>query len=90
MDDRDVLVCRCEEVGREEILQAIACGHHTVDSIKRAVRTGMGACQGRTCAKLIMNMLLEQGVQTRESLAYGKPRFPVVPCTIDALGGGDK
>lgn len=87
MRDEELTVCRCEEVTRDEILRAIQAGHVTLDSIKKATRAGMGACQGRTCGKLIMNVLLEVGVQDKEQLAYGKPRFPVVPCAANALGG---
>jgi NAD(P)H-nitrite reductase large subunit len=85
MNGDKVTVCRCEEVSRGEILLAIREGRHSLDSIKKAVRAGMGACQGRTCGRLILNILLEQGVQTKETLAYSKARFPVVPCDIDAF-----
>ncbi len=87
--EETLLVCRCEEVSRDEILAAIRDGHHTVDSVKKATRAGMGACQGRTCGKIIMGMLLEAGVCTPESLAGGKARFPVVPCPVDCLAGED-
>ena len=87
MDDRDILICRCEEVTRADVLRAIAQGCHTVSSVKRATRAGMGACQGRTCARLIQQILLSEGVQTPETLEADKSRFPTVPCGIDALGG---
>jgi NAD(P)H-nitrite reductase large subunit len=87
--DGKTLICRCEEVSREEILMAIADGHHTLDSIKRALRAGMGACQGRSCGKLIMNILLEKGVQTTETITYGKARFPVVPCPVGHFSAGE-
>lgn len=87
MDDRAVVICRCEEVTRADVLQAIAEGCHTVESVKRATRAGMGACQGRTCGRLIQQILLSQGIQSPDTLRPDKPRFPVVPCEIYALGG---
>jgi hypothetical protein len=60
-----------------------------VDSIKKATRAGMGACQGRTCSKIIQGMLLEQGVRTPENIASGKARFPIVPCSVDSFSGED-
>ena len=87
MDDNKLIICRCEEITREEILQAIRNGHHTVDSIKKATRAGMGACQGRTCARVIMGILMEENVQTPETISYAKARFPLVPCTVDSFGG---
>ena len=53
------VVCRCEEVLREEILDAIKKGARDLDSVKRMTRAGMGMCQGRTCSVLIRNMLHE-------------------------------
>jgi NAD(P)H-nitrite reductase large subunit len=53
------VVCRCEEVLREEILEAIKSGARDLDSVKRMTRAGMGMCQGRTCSVLIRNMLHE-------------------------------
>jgi len=58
VDGNDV-VCRCEEVLREEILRAIKSGARDLDSVKRMTRAGMGMCQGRTCSVLIRNMLHE-------------------------------
>ena len=88
-NDKDTLVCRCEEVTREEILEAIHNGCHTVARVKRAVRAGMGACQGRTCGRLIQQILLAEGVQTTETLTADKVRFPIVPCSVESLGGDD-
>lgn len=89
MDDREVYICRCEEVTRTDVLRAIADGCHTVAAVKRATRAGMGACQGRTCGRLIQQLLLAQGVQTPDTLEADKARFPIVPCTLDSLGGDD-
>jgi NAD(P)H-nitrite reductase large subunit len=85
MNGDKVTVCRCEEVSRGEILQAIRDGCHSLDSIKKASRAGMGACQGRTCGRLILNILRDQGAKTRETLSYAKARFPVVSCDLDAF-----
>ena len=87
MEDKDILICRCEEVTKADVLQAIADGCHTVASIKRATRAGMGACQGRTCGRLIQQILLSQGVVAPEELEADKARFPTVPCALESLGG---
>ena len=87
MDDRDILICRCEEVTRADVLRAIDQGCHTVESVKRATRAGMGAFQGRTCGRLIQQILMSRGFQTPETIRADKPRFHIVPCDVDALGG---
>lgn len=86
-DANNTLICRCEEVTRGDVLTAIRNGCHTVASIKRATRAGMGACQGRTCGRLIQQLLLAEGVQTPETLTADKPRFPIVPCSVESLIG---
>ena len=50
-------ICRCEEVTRKEIEEAIADGATTLAGIKRRTRAGMGLCQGRTCQRLITQIL---------------------------------
>ena len=59
MKDEEVIVCRCEEVLRKEILNAIKQGARDLDSVKRMTRAGMGMCQGRSCSVLIRNMLYD-------------------------------
>ena len=51
------IICRCEDVTREDILAAINDGCRTLDEIKRITRAGMGPCQGRTCRNLIAQEL---------------------------------
>ena len=87
MEDKDILICRCEEVTKADVLQAIADGCHTVASVKRATRAGMGACQGRTSGRLIQQILLAQGVVPPVVLEADKARFPTVPCALESLGG---
>ena len=53
----DILVCRCEEVSVRDIKEAIRQGARDVTGIKRRTRAGMGLCQGRTCEKLVQQIL---------------------------------
>ena len=48
-----MLVCRCEEVTKGEIRQAVHAGMLTIEEIRRFLRCGMGLCQGQTCGKLV-------------------------------------
>lgn len=60
------IVCRCEEISRGEIIDAL---HRplpvlTVDGIKRRIRPGMGRCQGGFCQPLVMQIMAsELGVE---------------------------
>lgn len=51
--DDDRIICRCEEITKGEIRQAVHDGMFTLTEIRRYLRTGMGLCQGQTCAKLV-------------------------------------
>lgn len=46
MDDKNTILCRCEDLTREDILKCIQDGYRTIDEIKRVTRAGMGPCQG--------------------------------------------
>ena len=84
-EKKEKLICRCEEVTEEEILAAIRSGCHTVASVRRMTRAGMGACQGRSCGRLILQMLLREGVLSPEDVTADKGRFPIVPCSVESL-----
>lgn len=59
--DYGLMICRCEEVSKGEILDALNAPISvlTVDGIKRRVRPGMGRCQGGFCMPLIMEIISE-------------------------------
>lgn len=63
--DYGLIVCRCEEISRGEILDAlrrpVPCD--TVDGVKRRVRPGMGRCQGGFCGPLVAQIIArEKGI----------------------------
>lgn len=59
--DYGVIVCRCEEVSRGEIIDALnsPLPVYTVDGVKKRVRPGMGRCQGGFCMPLVMQIISE-------------------------------
>lgn len=59
--DYGVIVCRCEEISRGEILDALRSPIcvPTVDGIKRRVRPGMGRCQGGFCGPVVTKIISE-------------------------------
>lgn len=55
--DEDVIVCRCEEVTRNEILRSFKeLGADSVRTSKLFTRAGMGMCQGRLCHRNVQDM----------------------------------
>lgn len=57
-EDQEI-VCQCEQITRQEILEAIRRGATTVDGVKRRVGSGMGRCQGSRCSDRIEKILEE-------------------------------
>lgn len=57
--DFGVIVCRCEEISRGEILWALrrSVPCDTLDGVKRRVRAGMGRCQGGFCGPLVAQII---------------------------------
>jgi len=83
-----VYICRCEEVTREEIEQATREGATTVTGIKKRTHAGMGLCQGRTCGKIIANMLA--GGKDPANILPPSFRPPVRAVKIGEIAQGDE
>lgn len=90
MADRDeqVYICRCEEVTREEIEEAIRDGATTLAGVKKRTHAGMGLCQGRTCRKLIAGMLACS--QDPAKILPSTFRPPVRTVRIGEIAQGDE
>lgn len=85
----DILVCRCEEVTLGEIKEAIRQGARDVTGVKRRVRAGMGLCQGRTCEKLVQQILCQELGITLKEAGSSTTRPPVRPISFGELAEGE-
>ena len=78
--DYGKIICRCEEVSKGEILEAmrrsVECS--TVDGIKRRVRPGMGRCQGGFCGPHIVELIAEEKGIPFSSVRKGYPGSQVL------------
>ena len=78
--DYGVIVCRCEEISRGEILDALRSPIcvPTLDGVKKRVRPGMGRCQGGFCSPLVTKIIAEYlGVPLTEVMK-GSGQSPIV------------
>jgi NAD(P)H-nitrite reductase large subunit len=88
-DKDEVVVCRCEEVTKQEILDALADGARDLRGVRIRTRAGMGLCQGKTCERLVRQIVAEQtGVKPADLLPATK-RPPISPLEIGLLGRDD-
>ena len=59
--DYGEIVCRCEEISKGEILDALRSPIcvPTLDGVKKRVRPGMGRCQGGFCSPLVTKIIAD-------------------------------
>ncbi len=85
--DYGLIVCRCEEISRGEILDALrspVCVP-TLDGVKKRVRPGMGRCQGGFCSPLVVKIIAEYlGVPLTEVKKSSAPS----PIVFESKKGG--
>jgi NADPH-dependent 2,4-dienoyl-CoA reductase/sulfur reductase-like enzyme/Fe-S-cluster-containing hydrogenase component 2/bacterioferritin-associated ferredoxin len=72
-DDGEIIICRCERVTKREIVEQIRSGVRDMNQLKATIRTGMGACGGKTCTELILRIFREEGVALKD-VAQFTPR----------------
>ena len=80
-----MLICRCEEITEEEIIEAIRAGARSIAGIRRRTRAGMGLCQGRTCRRLVANILARETGLSPDDILSETRRPPLRPLKVDIL-----
>jgi len=83
--DDDLVICRCEEITRGEIKDAIRNGIQTLNGIKRITRAGMGLCQGQTCQRLVARILTEELGLAAADIDPTTARGPVRPLRLEVF-----
>ncbi len=79
----DAVVCRCERITAGEIRKLIRLGIRDLNQIKAITRAGMGACGGKTCENLILQMFKEEEVRLEEvTLNTMRPVFVEAPLGV--------
>jgi thioredoxin reductase len=84
----DTLLCRCEEVTREQVMQALANGAVGLHQVKLYTRAGMGYCQGRFCSALIAPIISQATAQPLSDVHPFTVRPPIQPIPIQVLAAG--
>jgi bacterioferritin-associated ferredoxin len=87
-DDDDLVICRCEEITKGEIKEAVRSGMRTLNGIKRVTRAGMGLCQGQTCQRLVSQILAGELGRPAGEFEPTTARAPVRPVKLSVLATG--
>ena len=77
--DDDLIICRCEEVTKGDIRRAVHDGIFTMTEMRRYLRSGMGLCQGQTCAKLVKGIMAREMKVSPTELDPATSRAPMRP-----------
>jgi NADPH-dependent 2,4-dienoyl-CoA reductase/sulfur reductase-like enzyme/Fe-S-cluster-containing hydrogenase component 2/bacterioferritin-associated ferredoxin len=81
----EAIVCRCERVTAGQIRKWIRQGIRDLNQLKAATRAGMGACGGKTCETLILQLYQEEGIPLKEvTLTTRRPLFMEAPLRVFA------
>lgn len=91
--DYGIIVCRCEEISKGEILDALRSPVPvpTVDGIKKRVRPGMGRCQGGFCMPLVTQIISEyMGIPVEEVRKSGAEAVIIYGRTKGEASPGEK
>ncbi len=84
-DNDETIICRCERITKGEIVAMIRKGCRDLNQIKAALRTGMGACGGKTCEELILRLFAAEGVDPKSVTPFVKrPPLTEVPLKLFA------
>lgn len=82
IDEENMYVCRCEEITKAEIIEAVHNGAASVNEVKRMLRPGMGLCQGRNCAKTIERIIAQELHVSSAQVIPSTKRGPVRPIKV--------
>ncbi len=84
---KELIICRCEEITKEQIMDAVRNGARSISAVKRRTGAGKGLCQGKSCGRLVARILNEEtGIPIREAIPTTY-RPPVRPIPVSDLGG---
>jgi len=83
--DDQLIVCRCQEVTKAQIIKAIHDGATTVDGVKKRTRAGMGLCQGKTCGRLVAQIISQETGIPLADLLPATFRAPVRPVNMGMM-----
>jgi NAD(P)H-nitrite reductase large subunit len=81
----EMIVCRCEEVTMQQLLDAVHDGATSVAGVKKRTRACMGPCQGRICQPIIQRIIAKELGRRIDEITLSGTRSPVRPVPLGLL-----
>lgn len=88
MSDKDIYLCRCENLTLADLHRLIDEGYIYMEEIKRISRCTMGPCQGRTCRDIIAKEIAKKLNISVTEVEVPTFRAPTKPIKLGALAEG--
>jgi NAD(P)H-nitrite reductase large subunit len=79
------ILCPCEDITRQEVLDAVAHGYPTVEDVKRYTGLATGSCQGRLCLGPCVELLAEVTGHHPDELGTIRYRPPAEPVPLGLI-----
>lgn len=83
------IVCRCEDITKEDIIKAIDEGYTDLEELRKKMRIGMGPCQGRVCIQLVTKLLAKKTGKMVSKIPLPISRPPIVPVSLGTLASDE-
>jgi len=87
---KKAIVCRCEDITEEEVIQAIHQGYTDIEELRRKLRIGMGPCQGRVCLPLVKKIIEKETGKKIADKDMPTCRPPVIPVSLGSIAQKNK
>ena len=85
MKKKKAIVCRCEDITEEDVINAIKQGYTDIEELRKKLRIGMGPCQGRVCIQIVRKILKNYTKKDISKIPLPKSRPPIIPVTLGTL-----
>jgi hypothetical protein len=79
------VICRCEMIRAETLRKASQSVGTDPNALKRALRVGMGPCQGRMCAHSIADLIAQDNATSPGEIGIHAIRPPILPVSFGTL-----
>ncbi len=89
--DENIIICRCEDVTKADVLKAIrGDGLTDLESLRHHLNIGRGPCQGKTCIPLVTRILRQETGKGMDEIGLPTARPPIRPIPLGVLNIKDK
>ncbi len=83
--DGGTVICRCEMIRAETLRKATRSVGTDPNALKRALRVGMGPCQGRMCGHSIADLIAQDSATSPAEIGIQTIRPPILPVSFGTL-----